>query len=658
MMARSWLILAGLLAPALAAPPAYAQAEPLETVAARFGARPTVLDVALSPSGNRVAYLSPAEGSTEVLVLLELSGTAEPRILTYLNDQMLQMTGCDWATEDNLVCEIYGITTVEGTLIGFTRMISIPVDGSQAIPLTARDSYRALGIQQDGGSIIALDVPDNHSRILMTRDFIPEFALGSRTASVDEGLGVESVDVTSGRRIVVERADALAMRFVADENGRIRLRLRRGQDNRGLLTDEVQHSYRTADSDRWQTFSADLADFAPLAVDSARNVAYGFAEVDGFDALQSVALDGTEAREVVLARNDVDVDKLLRVGRQRRVVGASYATEKRQQTYFDETFASLARRLQAALPGQPLITIADASADEQKLLIIASSDTDPGMVYLLNRSTSTLDPVIPLRNELEGRAMAPMEPVNFPAADGTMIPAYLTRPVGGQGPMPAVVLPHGGPGARDEWGFDWLVQFLAASGYAVLQPNFRGSAGYGSDWFGRNGFQAWELAVNDVNDAGRWLVGQGIADPERLAVMGWSYGGYAALQSQVVDPELYRAVVAIAPVTDLQDTKEQARAYISSTLVADFVGDGRHVLAGSPARHAERFRAPVLLFHGTNDLNVSVRQSRSMASRLERSDRSVEYIEYDGFDHDLDDATTRADMLTRIGAFLAEHVGP
>ena len=115
--------------------------------------------------------------------------------------------------------------------------------------------------------------------------------------------------------------------------------------------------------------------------------------------------------------------------------------------------------------------------------------------------------------------MGTMRPVRFPAADGTMIPGYLTLPPGSDGKgLPAVVLPHGGPGSRDEWGFDWLVQFFTARGYAVLQPNYRGSAGYGDAWFGRNGFQAWEAAIGDVNDAGRWLVSEGIADPERLGI--------------------------------------------------------------------------------------------------------------------------------------------
>ena len=250
-----------------------------------------------------------------------------------------------------------------------------------------------------------------------------------------------------------------------------------------------------------------------------------------------------------------------------------------------------------------------------------------------------------------------MRPVSFPAADGTMIPGYLTMPTGAEGPMGAIVLPHGGPGARDTWGFDWMVQFFAARGYAVLQPNFRGSSGYGEAWFGRNGFQAWETAIGDVNDAGRWLVSEGIADPDRLGIVGWSYGGYAALQSQVVDPELFKAVVAIAPVTDLAMLVEEARDYTNFGIVRDFVGSGPHVRAGSPANFADRFEAPVLLFHGTKDTNVSAGQSRRMESRLQSAGASVSYVEYEGFDHYLDHGQVRGNMLLGIDTFLSEHLG-
>ena len=637
--------------------PALAQEPTAEELAGRFGARPTVLDISLSPSGSQIAYISSDNGTTEILYVVDLDGAAEPRALTSLGEDNAEMTNCDWANEVWLVCELVAYARVDGSVpINYTRMLSVATDGSEPNMLTSSRSMRAYGIQQDGGNVLALDVEGEENRILMTRDFLAEVTVGTRLANEEEGLGVEEVDVTRNRRRTVEDPDEFAVSYVADETGAVRVKVRRPRDSSGRMTGATEYYYRTPDSRRWTRFTDGLAGFSPVAVSAADNVAYGFQTVDGYRALYRVSLDENAQSELVLARDDVDVDGLMRIGRQRRVVGVSYATEKRQIAYLDEDLDNLASRLEAALPGSPLINIVDASADERTLLIYAGSDVDPGMYYLLERDNNALSPLLPTRDHLIDMDMAPMTPVEFPAGDGTMIPGYLTMPLNAEGPVAAVVMPHGGPGARDYWGFDWLVQFFAARGYAVLQPNFRGSTGYGEAWFGCNGFQQWETAIGDVNDAGRWLVSEGIADPARLGIVGWSYGGYAALQSQVLDPDLYQAVVAIAPVTDLELVVEEARNYTNYQVVRRFVGEGPHVEEGSPANHADRFQAPVLLFHGTTDLNVGSFQSERMEDRLQEAGKTVQYVEYEGFDHYLDHGQVRGNMLLAIDSFLSEHL--
>jgi dipeptidyl aminopeptidase/acylaminoacyl peptidase len=218
-------------------------------------------------------------------------------------------------------------------------------------------------------------------------------------------------------------------------------------------------------------------------------------------------------------------------------------------------------------------------------------------------------------------------------------------------------MPHGGPSARDEWGFDWLAQYFALRGYAVLQPNFRGSAGYGDAWFEKNGFHSWRTAIGDVNDAGRWLISEGIADPSKLGVFGWSYGGYAALQSAAVDPTLYKAVVAVAPVTDLEMLKEESRYWSSHVLAAKYIGSGPHVRQGSPVYAAGSIRAPVLMFHGAMDRNVGIAQSRRMADRLKSSGKPAELVVYPKLDHYLDDSQARAEMLRKSDAFFRQRLG-
>lgn len=642
-----------------------AQGETAQEAAKVFGAREFIQDISLSPSGTKIAYISPLGDTGETVYVVDLAGEAKPRAILNNNQTKTDLTYCDWATERRIVCNVFGLDDSSGIAAQFTRILAISTDGSDLDILSRTINSRSIGFSQFGGRVLSLDVEGEYDKILMSRNWTPEMSLGTRMANKEDGLGVEEVDINTQSSSRVESPDPAAIRYIADETGRVRIKVRQPTVAGGNLSHEVLYFYRTADSDDWQRLATTSVDsqtrsgFYPITVDAAKNVVYGIANADGYDAIFTIALDGTLKREKVFGRDDVDVDRLIRIGTGNRVVGVSFATEKRQGVYFDAELKALAQGLSAALPGKPLVDIVDASEDESKLLIIASSDVDPGMAYLYDKQTRQLNELLPLRAAMAGRAMGKMTPIDFPAADGTSIPGYLTLPPGVEQAkgLPAIVLPHGGPSARDEWGFDWLVQFFTARGYAVLQPNFRGSSGYGSAWFGRNGFKAWRTAVGDVNDAGRWLVDQGIAAPDRLAIVGWSYGGYAALQSQVLDPRLYKAVVAIAPVTDLDRLREESRDYTSYSLVDSFIGDGPHVERGSPARNAEAFAAPVMLVHGTIDQNVGVQQSRLMKERLEEAGKQVSYLEFEDLDHQLDSSVARERMLVDIDAFLTKALG-
>jgi dipeptidyl aminopeptidase/acylaminoacyl peptidase len=315
--------------------------------------------------------------------------------------------------------------------------------------------------------------------------------------------------------------------------------------------------------------------------------------------------------------------------------------------------------LAKALPALPIIGIVDSSVDENKLLVFAGSDNNPGVYYLFDRKASQLQTLLAVRDELVDVPLASAAPIRYPAADGTMIPAYLTLPPGEKDPKnrPAIVMPHGGPAARDYWQFDWLAQYFAAQGYVVLQPNFRGSSGYGDAWFEQNGFKSWPVAIGDVLDAGRWLVAQGIADPAKLAVIGWSYGGYAALQAAVVDAKLFKAVVAIAPVTDLAALKEEHFGWSDYELVSGYIGAGPHLRDGSPIENAASIKVPVLLFHGAHDRNVSIQQSKRMAARLASVGGKCEIVTWPELDHQLEDSAARTQMLRKSAEFLRQSLG-
>jgi dipeptidyl aminopeptidase/acylaminoacyl peptidase len=635
--------------------------EELEHAAAKFGARSDVTAMALSPDGAKLLYIQPGAQSDETLYVVDLAGGSPEQVLV-LNEPHARFSWCTWGTSERIVCQVYGLQDLSGSLASWTRLFAISADGSDVMRLTPGRSFRALRGRFDGGSVVALDVAGEPGHILMTREYVKESGANTRLHNTKEGLGVDLVNLSNGRSRAVEPPNPAAFAYIADEEGRVRL-MGVGDRSGGLDGNDIRYLYRRKGSNSWEHLSSiDISagrvrGFSPVAIDSAKDVVYGFDQHDGFLALFTISLDGNETKRLVRARDDVDVDQLVTIGRNGRVVGVSYATERRLVEFFDPEVDRLAAGLAKALPDTPQISIIDANSDESAYLVSASSDTHPGMVYLYEKTANALGELLPLREQLEGVELASMKPVTYRAGDGTGIPGYLTLPVGSDGKnLPAIVMPHGGPESRDELGFDWLVQFFASQGYAVLQPNFRGSAGYGEAWLGRNGYQAWPTAVGDVADAGRWLVAEGIADPERLGIAGWSYGGYAALQSQVVAPDLFKAVVAIAPVTDLDLLIEENRFYSSYEYMRSRVGQGPHVEAGSPARHGSSFRAPVLLVHGSYDLNVSDAHSELMRDRLRDAGKPVEYLPFEGLDHGLVHSQGRTIMLRTIGEFLERNL--
>ncbi len=426
----------------------------------------------------------------------------------------------------------------------------------------------------------------------------------------------------------------------------------------GMLTGQMRYFYRTQNSRDWKSLFtvADIENPAiePLAVDGSIDSLYELKKKNGRYALYAIKLDGSMAETLVAENPRVDIGNVVRFGDGQKVIGYSFSEEKGETVYFDPEFKVLAESLSRVLPKSPIVEFVDASRDGRKLLIFAGSDSDPGRYYLFDRDHKTLTPAMIARPELEGLTLASVRPVTIAALDGAAIPAYLTLPPGKElaKGLPAVVLPHGGPSDRDVWGFDWLPQFLAARGYAVLQPNYRGSAGYGDAWLNENGFRNWRTSIGDVNASAKWLAAQGIADRNRVAILGWSYGGYAALQSAATDPSLYKAVVAIAPVTDLAMVKDEARNFSNYELIEKLIGSGPHVVEGSPLRHAAAISAPVLLVHGTLDANVRYAELQKMDAALHHAGKQSELITFKGLDHQLRDSSARTEMLTKIGELL------
>jgi dipeptidyl aminopeptidase/acylaminoacyl peptidase len=255
--------------------------------------------------------------------------------------------------------------------------------------------------------------------------------------------------------------------------------------------------------------------------------------------------------------------------------------------------------------------------------------------------------------------LAPMEPVKIRAHDGQILPGYLTLPLDSSGKnVPMVVYPHGGPHDRDTWGFDWMVQFMASRGYAVLQVNFRGSTGYGEEWFDA-GLRNWgTVMVDDITAATKWAISEGIADPARVCIVGWSYGGYAALVSAVREPDLYKCAVSIAGVSDLRALATETRRFYGGRYRAryTFGSDIDELKAGSPLRTPEKIKVPVLLVHGDDDIQVMVDHSKRMARALGRENKKYELVLIKDGNHALSRFEWRTTLLMKLEAFLAANL--
>lgn len=615
----------------------------------------------LSPDGSTIMYITPGPGPRSYAVFSNLV-TGKSAIMTSSDGNPEILRWCNYSAPDRAVCRVtWNSIDPGGDILGFQRLVALNLDGKDAKLLGQPSSWYDEGIRQSDGYILdwngSLD-----GTVLMEREYVPEAGkIGSHIIRTKQGLGVDKVDTRSLRSQAVEGAREAASGYMTDERGNVRIMTLAEAKHDGTLTGRVKYLYRTKDSRDWKSLGDYLNtddQIEPLAVDAEADSLYALKKKDGREALYAIKLDGTLAERLIAENPNVDIDDVVRFGDGQRVVGYTYADERRHAVYFDPEFQKLSASLSGALPNLPLVDFVDSSADGRELLIVAASDTDPGRFYLFDRDKKTLNEAMLERPELEHRTLAKVRSVTVPGGNGVQIPAYLTLPPGHEPKnLPAIVLPHGGPSDRDEWGFDWLTQFLAARGYAVLQPEYRGSTGYGDQWRNENGFKNWRTSMSDIAASAKWLASQGIADPNRIAIVGWSYGGYAALLEAETDPSLYKAVVAIAPVTDLQLLKQDFANYTNSRVIEDFVGSGPHVVEGSPLQHADRIQVPVLLAHGDLDSNVRFWHSQKMAAALKGAGKDVEFLQYKGLDHQLRNSTARTELLTHMAQLLDRTIG-
>lgn len=463
---------------------------------------------------------------------------------------------------------------------------------------------------------------------------------------------ISRLDVYSGEKKQLDMAPLGGASLLLDHDDNVRFAYGRDAAQKYAVAWKPQ-----PDSD-WASF--ELEGFRdesifPLRFSSDNRSVYltGTREGEKYDALYRLDLQ-TQQLEKVHAFANMDVDDVITDFADREVVGVR-GGESDVWLLKDDPTAQTYQALHRAFPNQ-LVSVTSTSEDGRLAVMFVRSDVNPGDYYLFDTATKRADFLRAERLWIEPKQMRPMEPITLKARDGLELHGYVTRPAG-DGAHPMVVLPHGGPhGVHDSWGYDWEVQLLASRGYAVLQVNYRGSGGYGTD-FQSAGYGEWGAKMqDDVTDATRWAIEQKIAVADRICIYGVSYGGFAALMGVAREPDLYQCAIGYAGVYDLPLMWESGDIPDSRRGRADLermIGsDVAKLRAQSPVYNVQNIKAPVLLIHGKVDGRADYEHAKRMRAALEQNHKKVEWLALGGEGHGVYDESTRREVYERILQFL------
>jgi dienelactone hydrolase len=641
-----------------------AHAEPPPVAA--FARPAQYLEAAISPDGRYLAVLNTIK-DIRVLRVRDMQA-AEPKFAVVMSSSTgsggypFSIRWCRWATNTRLLCGLRASVHDAGMIYFATRLAAVDADGKHLTALV-QDAVGSEGQLQDQVIDWSPGKPDTvlvqaQASLLDARERMEAASAAIAGSTVDEFPSVYELNVVSGRMRKYVSSRSPIRHFLSDQHGNIRL-------GWGIVEHTDQYEFYARDSGsvawrrllKYEAFKDSV--LTPIAVCADRpDCAYAIGSSEGRDALWRLDLTGSNPPVLEFGHPAVDVDEPV-FSNDGRLLGVMYETDRPFLYSTDPERERVLQALKAALPNG-FIVIMDATRDGTQYVLRTTSDVDGGTYYLVNLQKHSLIRIGTAYPELDPATLGRMQTVSYPARDGTRIPGYLTVPPGLRAEhLPLVVMPHGGPIDRDGWDFDFLRAFLVSRGYAVLQMNFRGSSGYGAKWF-HDAHQDWGgLTYSDIADAARWAVHEGIADPQHLGIVGWSFGGYAALLGAVRDGDLFRCSVSIAGVSDLSLLEAQESRFVNGAIAREQIGTDRAKLkADSPRNHASDVRIPLLMIHGDNDAQVDVEQSKAMDKALTRAGKPHEFILIDGADHPMSRESDRTTLLTAIERFLAANLGP
>ncbi len=596
-----------------------------------FFRNPEKTAFAISDDGKWVSYLAPYKNRLNLFVRSATSAPDAPA--TQLTQETARdIAGAFWKGNDTLV-----YVKDFGGDENF-HLVSVSRDGKKLKDLTPFPKVRTE---------IVDDLRDDSNAVLI--------GLNKRNAEIFD---VYRVNIKTGELTLVAENPGKITSWYADHSGQVRLATQTDGVNTSLLyRADAKTPFKTVLTTNFrQMVNPQFFTFDNAKIYAASNL--------GRDKTALVVIDPNTAKEeqVLFEHPDVDIESVSYWHAKKTLSCAYFTTWKLEHKCFDADTQALFQNLEKKLPGS-LVILKAANKAEDKLVVRTQSDRSRGAFWLYDRKTDKLQKLADVSPWLDEKQMAEMKPISYKSRDGLTISGYLTVPNGAkpQG-LPVVVNPHGGPWARDDWGFDSEVQFLANRGYAVLQVNFRGSTGYGRK-FWEASFKEWGGKMqDDVSDGLKYLIAQGIADPKRACIYGGSYGGYATLAGLAYSPELYACGVDYVGVSNLFTFMKSIPPYWKPYLgmMYEMIGDPdkEHALLveKSPALHADRIRAPLFVVQGKNDPRVNIAESNQMVEALRKRGIEVPYLVKDNEGHGFHNEENRFEFYEAMEQFFAKHL--
>ncbi|MBN4046577.1 S9 family peptidase, partial [bacterium AH-315-P15] len=594
-------------------------------------------DLELSPDGRYLSMIQPYEGRS-ALVIYPLGG-GEPTLIEPGErgyDENIEVSNHFWATNDRIVVVVNWndqyISRYSNFRLEQTRILSIRPDGSDPQVLFETRQDEQSDADRQSGIIDVLEDDDDHVLVAL-RDCGRAVCVGT----------VHKVNILTGRSVIVARGSDDTARWATNSNGDVIARTDYVSGQIRLMVREPGSlDWRTIQTRQW--FDEDgEGELTPITALNGGRTLYVRSNHEGRDGIYSIDLAGGGGMERVFLHDWVDVGGLNYSAEDDALTSVAYTVHTPRMEYFDEEEEADVRRYARMLlggSGEPseddraignTVYVISETEDENIRVLMTMGPGDPPVFYLMNDDTHSISEIGQYHPQLSPDNLANISVVTYQARDGLEIPGYLALPPGTtleDGPFPFVLYPHGGPNARDTADFDTLRQFLATRGYAVFAPQFRGSRGFGNEFL-RAGFEEWGDAMqDDLTDATQHMIDIGIAQPEHMCIVGWSYSAYAALMAAVKTPDLYNCAVGINGVYDLprmMGDLRTSRAYTALEFWAGSMGDETSELARvSPNRRVDEIRIPVLVIASMEDQTVPYEETTRIIRSLRQANRQFD----------------------------------